>query len=73
MLFTVVTREEKYKAKNFIAVSGWAFAALTGVGIGMTGVALVALPLAVAWIPHRALPRSPRGSASGPRFTEFRL
>jgi ATP:ADP antiporter, AAA family len=59
MLFTVVTREEKYKAKNFIdtvvyrggdAVSGWAFAALTRLGIGMTGVALVALPLAVAWI-----------------------
>ena len=59
MLFTVVTREEKYKAKNFIdtvvsrggdAVSGWAFAGLTALGLEMTGVALVALPLAAGWI-----------------------
>jgi ATP:ADP antiporter, AAA family len=59
MLFTVVTREEKYKAKNFIdtavyrggdAVSGWAFAGLTALGLGLTGIALVALPLVVVWI-----------------------
>jgi len=59
MLFTVVTREEKYKAKNFIdtvvyrggdAVSGWAFAGLAALGLGPTGIALVALPLAVVWI-----------------------
>lgn len=59
MLFTVVTREEKYKAKNFIdtavyrggdAVSGWAFAGLTALGLGLTGIALVALPLAAVWI-----------------------
>lgn len=59
MLFTVVAREEKYKAKNFIdtavyrggdAVSGWAFAGLTALGLGLTGIALVALPLAAAWI-----------------------
>jgi AAA family ATP:ADP antiporter len=59
LLFTVVTREEKYKAKSFIdtvvyrggdAVSGWAFAGLTALGVGMTGVAVVALPLTAAWI-----------------------
>ncbi|MBI1737573.1 MAG: MFS transporter [Candidatus Rokubacteria bacterium] len=59
MLFTVVTREEKYKAKNFIdtvvyrggdAVSGWAFAGLTAVGLGSTGIAVVALPLCAVWI-----------------------
>lgn len=59
LLFTVVTREEKYKAKNFIdtvvyrggdAVSSWAFAGLTALGVGMTGVALVALPLTAIWI-----------------------
>lgn len=59
MLFTVVTREEKYKAKNFIdtavyrggdAVSGWAFAGLTALGLGLTWTALVALPMAVVWI-----------------------
>jgi AAA family ATP:ADP antiporter len=59
VLFTVVSREEKYKAKNFIdtavsrggdALSGWAFAGLMALGLGITGVALVALPLAAAWI-----------------------
>jgi AAA family ATP:ADP antiporter len=59
MLFTVVTREEKYKAKNFIdtvvyrggdAASGWAFAGLTAIGLDTTGIALVALPLCAAWI-----------------------
>jgi AAA family ATP:ADP antiporter len=59
MLFTVVTRPERYKAKNVIdtvvyrggdAVSGWAFAGLTALGLGLTGTALVALPLAAAWI-----------------------
>jgi AAA family ATP:ADP antiporter len=59
MLFTVVTREEKYKAKNFIdtvvyrggdALSGWAFAGLTALGLGLTGIALVALPVAAGWI-----------------------
>ncbi len=59
MLFTVVTRAEKYKAKNVIdtvvyrgadAVGGWAFAGLTALGLGLTGIALVALPLAALWI-----------------------
>jgi AAA family ATP:ADP antiporter len=51
-LFTVVPREERYKAKNFIdtvvyrggdAASGWIFGALGG------AVALVAAALSVAW------------------------
>jgi AAA family ATP:ADP antiporter len=59
MLFTVVPREDKYKAKNLIdtvvsrggdALSGWAFAGLAALGLGMTGVSLVALPLAALWI-----------------------
>jgi AAA family ATP:ADP antiporter len=59
MLFTVVSREDKYKAKSVIdtvvyrggdAASGWAFAGLTALGLGFTGVALVALPLAGAWV-----------------------
>ena len=59
MLFTVVTREEKYTAKNVIdtvvsrggdALSGWAFAGLTALGLGLGGISLVALPLAAAWI-----------------------
>jgi AAA family ATP:ADP antiporter len=59
VLFTVVSREEKYKAKNFIdtavsrggdALSGWAFAGLLALGLGIAGIALVALPLAAVWI-----------------------
>ena len=58
MLFTVVPRMEKYKAKNFIdtvvyrggdAIAGWAYAGLSGIGLGITGIALVAVPLAAAW------------------------
>ncbi len=59
ILFTVLTREEKYKAKNFVdtvvyrggdALSSWAFAGLTGLGLGLSGIALVALPLTAVWL-----------------------
>ncbi|MEJ2515030.1 MAG: MFS transporter [Gammaproteobacteria bacterium] len=59
MLFTVVSPREKYKAKNFIdtvvyrggdAVSGWFYAGLAGAGMGPGAVALVAVPLAGAWL-----------------------
>jgi ATP:ADP antiporter, AAA family len=58
-LFTVLTREEKYKAKSFIdtvvyrggdAASGWLFAWLSALGLGISGIAAVSLPLAAAWI-----------------------
>ena len=58
VLFTVVSREEKYKAKNAIetlvyrggdVVSGWLSSALTAVGVGLGGIALLAIPLAAAW------------------------
>ena len=58
VLFTVLTREEKYKAKNAIdtvvyrgadTASGWAYAGLTALGLGISGIALVALPVSVIW------------------------
>jgi len=58
ILYTVVGRETKYKAKNFIdtvvyrggdAVSGWAFAGLKVLGLGLTGIAAVAVPIALVW------------------------
>ncbi len=58
VLFTVVGRETKYKAKNFIdtvvyragdAVSGWVFAGLKALGVGLTGIAYIAVPVAFAW------------------------
>jgi AAA family ATP:ADP antiporter len=59
ILFTVVAREEKYKSKNFIdtvvyrggdAFSGWVFTGLAGAGLGLSGIALVAAPLALVWL-----------------------
>ncbi len=58
VLFTVVSREEKYKSKNFIdtvvyrggdAASGWAFAGLSGLGLGLPAIAAVSVPLAALW------------------------
>jgi len=57
VLFTVVPREAKYKAKSFIdtfvyrgadALAGWAQAALVSAGLGIAGLAVAALPIAGA-------------------------
>ena len=59
VLFTVVDRESKYKAKNFIdtvvyrggdAISGWLFAGFKGMGLGLSGIAWIAVPLALLWM-----------------------
>jgi AAA family ATP:ADP antiporter len=58
-LYTVVTREERYKAKGFIdtvvyrggdAASGWLFGLLRGAGLGASGLAFAAVPVAGAWL-----------------------
>lgn len=58
MLFTVVPRMQKYKAKNFIdtviyrggdAIAGWVYAGLAALGLGVTAISLIAVPLAAAW------------------------
>jgi AAA family ATP:ADP antiporter len=64
VLFTVVSREEKYKAKNAIetvvyrggdAVGGWIATGLGALGIGFAGLAALAIPLAGLWalLAHR--------------------
>jgi AAA family ATP:ADP antiporter len=59
MLFTVLHREAKYKSKNFIdtvvfrggdTVSGWVYAALKGLGLGIAGLATAAIPGAILWL-----------------------
>jgi AAA family ATP:ADP antiporter len=59
MLFTVVSREERYKSKNFIdtvvfrggdMLSGWIYAALAAVGLGITATAWVSVPVSVVWL-----------------------
>jgi|KBSMisStaDraftv2_1062788.scaffolds.fasta_scaffold02945_3 AAA family ATP:ADP antiporter len=58
VLFTVLTREEKYKAKNVIdtvvfrggdAISSWLFEGLRMLGLGFAGIAFVGVPIALLW------------------------
>jgi AAA family ATP:ADP antiporter len=58
-LFTVVSREEKYKSKAFIdaavyrggdLVSGWIYAGLAFVGLSIGAIALIAAPAAILWV-----------------------
>ena len=58
MLWTVLSREDKYKAKPFLdaavyrggdLVSGWIYAGLAAVGLSIGAIALVAAPVAGVW------------------------
>jgi len=58
MLYVVLEKEEKYKAKNFIdtvvyrggdTVSAWVYAGLKAVGLSLAQIAMVAVPLAGVW------------------------
>lgn len=58
ILYTVRSREEKYKAKNFIdtavyrggdALSGWIFASLISLGFGLSIIAIIAIPIILIW------------------------
>ncbi len=58
-LFTVVSREDKYKSKNFIdtvvyrvgdQIGAWMTPALGWLGLTLTGVGFVAAPIAAAWL-----------------------
>jgi AAA family ATP:ADP antiporter len=59
ILFTVIPREDKYKAKNFMdtvvfrggdAASGWGFAGLRGLGFDLPAIAWITVPLAAGWV-----------------------
>jgi AAA family ATP:ADP antiporter len=59
VFFTVVGREEKYKAKSFIdvvvyrgsdALFGWMFDSLQAIGLKLGAVALCAVPVAAGWL-----------------------
>jgi len=58
ILFTVLSRQEKYKSKNVIdtvvfrggdAASGWLFEGLRMLGLGFAGIAFVGVPIALLW------------------------
>jgi ATP:ADP antiporter, AAA family len=59
VLYVVLNKEEKYKAKNFIdtviyrggdAVSAWAYAGLQAIGLGITAIAFIAIPMTGIWV-----------------------
>mgnify|MGYP001233697288 CR=1 FL=1 len=59
VLYTVVSREDKFKAKSFNdtfvyrlgdQVGAWADPLLKGLGLSMTGIALVAAPISAIWM-----------------------
>ena len=59
LLFSVLDRERKYKAKNFIdtvvfrgseTASGWLLAGLQALGLTVAALAAAAIPLALAWL-----------------------
>lgn len=58
MLYVVLSREEKYKAKNFIdtvvyrggdASSSWVYAGMRSLGLGLAPIAWIAVPLTLLW------------------------
>lgn len=58
MLYVVLTREEKYKAKNFIdtviyrggdAASSWVYAGMRSFGLSLSTIAWIAVPLSLGW------------------------
>jgi AAA family ATP:ADP antiporter len=64
VLFTVVGREEKYKAKNLIdvviyrgsdALYGWVFDSVQALGLKIGAIALCALPVVAAWLALSAM------------------
>lgn len=59
VLYTVVNREDRYKAKSFIdtfvyragdQIGAWFYALLAFLGLGVSGIGFVAVPIALAWI-----------------------
>jgi AAA family ATP:ADP antiporter len=59
VLFTVVPREDKYKAKNIIEtfvyrggdqLGAWVYAGLAAAGLSLAGISFVAVPLGVIWL-----------------------
>jgi len=59
VFFTVLAREEKYKAKNLIdvviyrgsdALYGWVFDSMQALGLKLGAIALVVLPVAAGWL-----------------------
>lgn len=59
VLYTVLAREDKYKAKNFNdtfvyrlgdQLGSWSYTAMAWFGLGLSGLALTMVPVSIAWL-----------------------
>jgi len=59
ILFTSISREDRYKAKNFIdtvvyrggdQVGSWSYAGLGALGLRIAGISIAAVPISVIWL-----------------------
>ena len=59
VLYSAVPREDRYKAKNFIdtvvyrsgdQIASWSYAGLTALGLGLTAISLLSVPLSLIWL-----------------------
>ncbi len=76
VLYTLVTREERFKGKSVIdllvyrggdAAAGWGFSGLSALGLGLSAIAWVTIPLAALWaaLAHHLGRRDPRDHEPG--------
>lgn len=59
VLFTVISPEDKYKAKNFIdtfvyrsgdQIGAWSYAGLSALGLAVSSISLMAVPMSAVWL-----------------------
>jgi AAA family ATP:ADP antiporter len=59
VLYTVLSRTDKYKAKNFNdtfvyrvgdQLGAWSYTAIAWVGLGLSGLALTMVPVSIVWL-----------------------
>jgi ATP:ADP antiporter, AAA family len=59
VLFTVLRREDKYKAKSFIdtfayragdQLGAWSYRGLNALGLGLRGISFVTIPIIAGWL-----------------------
>jgi len=80
VLFTVLPREDKYKAKAFTdtfvyragdQVGAWSYPVLRALGLGLAGVSAVGIPLAASWVALSVWLGRRQAKASGASYSRL--
>lgn len=59
ILFTVISREDKYKSKNFIdtfiyrggdQAAAWSYPMMKGLGLSLAGISFLSVPISIIWL-----------------------